>query len=125
MQKLPDKDIRKSVNDVAVAIVGGGLRRYLQAKDELPDSSLSCAAPISMYHSGNSNTCGNQLTQMTVSLGTDIADPLERLEAITRDYFQRARSAGPAIPGWSQGSINNRSGTPITHDGTVPRGIQR
>lgn len=93
MQKLSDKDMRKSVsdatvNDVAVAIVGGGLRRYLQDKDELPDSSLSCGAPISMRHSGNGSTGGNPLTQMTVSLGTDIADPLERLEAIHRSALQ-------------------------------------
>lgn len=36
-----------TVNDVIVAIVGGGLRKYLMAKGELPEASLSCGAPIS------------------------------------------------------------------------------
>ena len=47
------KDIRNAVdgstvNDVIVSIVGGGLRKYLQAHDELPEVSLTCGAPISV-----------------------------------------------------------------------------
>ena len=83
------KRIRKAVpeatvNDVIVAIVGGALRRYLSDKGELPDSSLACGAPISVRAERNSDSHGNQVSQMTISLATDIEDPLERLAEVHR-----------------------------------------
>lgn len=77
-----------TVNDVIVAIVGGGLRRYLQSKDELPDTSLSCGAPISVRSDSNSESSGNQVSQMTISLATDVEDPLERLKEVHRSATQ-------------------------------------
>ncbi|MEH6604975.1 MAG: wax ester/triacylglycerol synthase family O-acyltransferase [Pseudomonadales bacterium] len=71
-----------TINDVIVSIVGGGLRRYLTAHDELPDTSLTAAAPISVRSDSDSNSKGNQISVMTISLGTDIADPVERLTAV-------------------------------------------
>jgi diacylglycerol O-acyltransferase / wax synthase len=83
------KQMRKAVpgttvNDVIVAIVGGGLRRYLAEKGELPETSISCGAPISMRQERNSESHGNQVSQMTISLATDIEDPLERLQEVHR-----------------------------------------
>ena len=71
-----------TVNDVIVSIVGGGLRKYLRSKDELPGDSLSCAAPISMRDERSSASSGNQVSQMTISMATDKEDPLERLLAV-------------------------------------------
>ncbi len=71
-----------TVNDVIVAIVGGGLRKYLISKDELPEFSLACGAPISMREERNSDSHGNQVSQMTISMCTDIEDPMERLLAV-------------------------------------------
>jgi WS/DGAT/MGAT family acyltransferase len=87
------KRIRKAVegakvNDVIVAIVGGALRRYLQSHDELPEESLSCGAPISMRDTRDSDSHGNQVSQMTISLGTDIQDPLARLAEVTESAVQ-------------------------------------
>lgn len=81
------KRIRKSVegatvNDVMVAIVAGGLRKYLAGSDELPDATLSCAAPVSVRAERNSESTGNQVGQITIEMGTDIADPLERLRFV-------------------------------------------
>jgi diacylglycerol O-acyltransferase len=81
------KAIRRSVegvtvNDVIVAIVGGGMRKYLGDKGELPETSLSCGAPVSMRGERNSESTGNQVSQLTISLGTDLDDPLERLQAV-------------------------------------------
>ena len=73
-----------TVNDVIVSIVGGGLRKYLLSKDELPDESLSCAAPISVRSERNSESTGNQVSQMTISMATDIEDPMARLLAVHR-----------------------------------------
>lgn len=85
---LPEvKDIRHAVegatiNDVIVSIVGGGMRKYLQAHDELPDESLTCGAPINVRSGDDNQSTGNQLSVMTISLATNVDDPLERLSAV-------------------------------------------
>jgi len=42
-----------TVNDVALAYVGGALRKYLDGHGELPDASLVAACPISMREAGD------------------------------------------------------------------------
>ena len=89
MQLDEIKAIRRSVegatvNDVIVAIVGGGMRKYLQSKDELPATTLSCTAPINMRSERNSASSGNQVSNMTISMATDIAEPLQRLREVNR-----------------------------------------
>ncbi len=81
------KAIRKAlgdvtINDIIVSIVGGALRKYLQSKDELPADSLIAGAPVNVRSERNSESKGNQISLMTISMGTDIADPVERLQTI-------------------------------------------
>ena len=80
------KAIRKvfgvTINDIAVAIVGGAMRKYLEAKGELPNDSLVAGAPVNVRSERNSQSSGNQVSLMTISMATDIADPVERLQAI-------------------------------------------
>ncbi len=71
-----------TINDVALAYVGGALRTYLQGHDELPDESLVAACPVSLRDAGDESSGGNVLSGRLQTLGTDIADPLERLAAI-------------------------------------------
>lgn len=71
-----------TVNDVMVSIVGGGLRKYLQAHDELPEESLTCGAPISVRPKNESSSGGNQISMMTISLCSDVEKPMERLRAV-------------------------------------------
>ena len=71
-----------TVNDVALAYVGGALRAYLDGHGELPDESLVAACPMSMRDKGDETSEGNALFGRLQSLGTDIADPLERLTSI-------------------------------------------
>jgi diacylglycerol O-acyltransferase / wax synthase len=71
-----------TVNDVALAYVGGALRGYLNGHGELPDASLVAACPISLREAGDESSNGNVLFGRLQTLGTDIADPLERLAAI-------------------------------------------
>jgi diacylglycerol O-acyltransferase len=71
-----------TVNDVALAYVGGALRHYLEGHGELPDESLIAACPISLRDAGDSGGKGNVLFGRLQALGTDIADPLERLATI-------------------------------------------
>src|SRR6201996_7673164 len=71
-----------TINDVALAYVGGALREYLDGHGELPDESLVAACPMSLRQAGDETNQGNALSGRLQSLGTDIADPLERLAAI-------------------------------------------
>jgi diacylglycerol O-acyltransferase / wax synthase len=73
-----------TVNDVALTIVGGALRAYLTAKNELPSDSLLALAPISVRNEAEQGQAGNQVAAMIVSLGTDHADPLDRLAAVSQ-----------------------------------------
>jgi diacylglycerol O-acyltransferase len=71
-----------TVNDVALAYVGGALRAYLDGHGELPDESLVAACPISLRDSDDKSGKGNMVFGRLQSLGTDIADPIERLASI-------------------------------------------
>ena len=70
------------VNDVFLAIVGGALRKYLLAKDDLPEKTLTAMAPISVRANTEKGDMGNQVAAMVAPLGTHIADPLERLRFV-------------------------------------------
>ena len=74
-----------TVNDAILTITGGGLRRYLLDKGELPEASMTTMAPISVRQEGEKAALGNLVSAMVVSLGTHIADPLERLAHIHAD----------------------------------------
>jgi diacylglycerol O-acyltransferase / wax synthase len=80
-----------TINDVALAYVGGALRAYLAGHDELPDESLVAACPMSLRAAGDKTSEGNALSGRLQSLGTDIADPLERLATIA-EATSRSRS---------------------------------
>jgi WS/DGAT/MGAT family acyltransferase len=75
-----------TVNDVVLTVVGGALRRSLEESGELPDSPVVAMAPISIRESrndaGSQDVGGNRISMMAVGLGTDVADPLERLGRI-------------------------------------------
>ncbi|MFZ9395797.1 MAG: WS/DGAT/MGAT family O-acyltransferase [Erythrobacter sp.] len=70
------------VNDVFLAIIGGGLRRYLLAKHDLPAKTLTAMAPISVRSGDEKGDMGNQVAAMIAPLGTHLADPIERLRYV-------------------------------------------
>jgi diacylglycerol O-acyltransferase len=81
------KDIRAklpgaTVNDAVMTIVGGALRKYLKAKSELPRESMVCMAPISVRAAGEKNALGNQVSAMTIPIGTHIADAFGRMQFV-------------------------------------------
>ncbi len=72
-----------TVNDVILAVVGGGLRRYLGANGELPEASLVAAAPRGLRLTDEVSTVAETQQCARVALRTDIADDVNRLAAIT------------------------------------------
>jgi diacylglycerol O-acyltransferase len=71
-----------SVNDVVLATVAGALRTYLSDRGELPDKPLVAGVPVSTAADPD-RLGGNKVSNMFTALRTDIADPVERLHAIS------------------------------------------
>jgi len=71
-----------TINDALLSVCGGALRRYLLLKNELPELSLTAMVPVSVRLRNEDKALGNRVAAMTVALGTDIADPLDRLKAV-------------------------------------------
>ena len=87
-----------TVNDVVLAIVSGAMRKYLMAKDELPESSLVTGCPVNLRDESEKDVEGNMVGMMTTRLCTDIADPQERLrrvheEAVNAKAYLAAQGA--------------------------------
>jgi WS/DGAT/MGAT family acyltransferase len=70
------------VNDVVLTIVGGVLRSYLDNHDELPARSLIASVPVSVHDSTRHTEGINKVSTLFCRLGTDIADPVERLNML-------------------------------------------
>ncbi len=82
---LAVKDVASvTVNDVALALVSGALRRFLQARGMLPDRPLVASVPVGMAESGSAPRVeGNRVTFLRTSLATEVTDPWERLQQIS------------------------------------------
>src|SRR6195952_1712121 len=85
-----------TVNDVVIAVSGGALRRYLEERDELPDASLIASVPVSVRANSKRQGGSNKVSTMFSRLGTDVADPLERLREVSRTN-QNAKDHHKAI----------------------------
>ena len=74
-----------TLNDVVLSIIGGGMRAYLNDKDDLPEDTLSAMAPISVRDDKEKNTMGNQVSAMRVPLGTHIEDAVDRMAYVSAE----------------------------------------
>ena len=75
---------RVTLNDIALACVGGALRKYLVAHGRMSKESLVCGAPISLRGVKDKAAGGNKIATMAVGLATHVADPVERLRLVHR-----------------------------------------
>ncbi len=71
-----------TMNDVALAVVGGALRKYLQHYNELPEEPLAAGIPMDMRTRRAATDDNNQVGFMFTSLHTDMEDPAARLQAV-------------------------------------------
>ena len=71
-----------TLNDVFLAMVAGGLRRYLEDRGELPGGELTVTIPAATRSPEEARAWGNRMTTLMVGLATDIEDPVERLTTI-------------------------------------------
>lgn len=82
------KAIRKAtgttINDVAVAVVAGGLRKYLSFHGELPEEPLASSVPVNIRSQRGETEDNNQIAAIMTIIHTDIEEPLLRLKAISK-----------------------------------------
>jgi diacylglycerol O-acyltransferase len=83
------------IDDAVLAVCGGALRSHLQSIGELPAASLSAVMPVHARQRGIAGigSTAAPASWLRVTLGTDSADPLQRLAHI---QAQTAAALGPA-----------------------------
>jgi len=73
-----------TVNDVTLAVVAGALRRWLLERDVAVDGlELKALVPVSIRTENEHGELGNKLTAMRGPLPVGVADPVERLGAVS------------------------------------------
>lgn len=86
-----------TVNDVVMALCAGALRRFLSERNELPPDPLIAMVPVSVRTESQKGTFGNQVSAMTASLHTHVADPIARLRRI-HESMRIAKEQHQALP---------------------------
>lgn len=121
-----------TLNDVLIAIIAGGMRRYLLQHKGLPENaSLTAMCPVSIRPEEARKEGGNLISAMFIPIGTDIEDPVERLEAVRRRTLKNipiakevlcdlTNAAGDMIPpymralaGWVQNKTHIAGRVPL------------
>jgi WS/DGAT/MGAT family acyltransferase len=82
-----------TLNDIVMAVCAGGLRKFLEARNSLPDEPLQASVPASLREAGD-KSMNNQVTMVRISLATDIADPQKRLGAIRNSAQESKETLG-------------------------------
>jgi WS/DGAT/MGAT family acyltransferase len=70
-----------TLNDVVLSVIGGALRRYLEARGELPGASLVSGMPVNVRTEADAHA-DNMVGATMVSLCTDIDDAVARLAGV-------------------------------------------
>jgi WS/DGAT/MGAT family acyltransferase len=84
------KRVRKAVdgvtlNDVVLAVVAGAMRSWLDARGERLDKPLTAGVPVGTDAlTDGVRLFGNRVSNLFTCLHTDVDDPVERLQAISR-----------------------------------------
>jgi diacylglycerol O-acyltransferase len=72
-----------TLNDIVLYLCGSALRRYLAEHARVPDRPLTAGIPVNLREADD-QSMGTAIGMMVAELGTNIANPIERLQAITR-----------------------------------------
>jgi len=100
---LPLPAIRKirrsllgTVNDVILAVVAGGLRRWLSSRGESLGPDLRALVPVSMRGAHDRNTFGNQISAVFCPLPAGEPNAVERLRKV-REAMKGIKEGGQAV----------------------------
>jgi WS/DGAT/MGAT family acyltransferase len=79
-----------TLNDIVLYLSGSALRRYLAEHARVPDRPLTAGIPVNL-RDADDQSMGTAIGMMVAELGTNIANPMERLQAITRSTAEAKR----------------------------------
>jgi len=90
-----------TLNDVVLAMCSGAMRAYLDELGELPDTSLVAMVPVALKAKSaqsGSPSGGNAVGSVMVKLGTDQADPADRLQSVHDSMVSGKEALGAMTP---------------------------
>lgn len=98
-----------TLNDLVLAIVSGGLRRFFARRGLNPDElEIRAMVPVSVRHQDERGHLGNRVTQIAAALPVHMEEPLARLRAVsetTKDLKESKQALGgevlTAISDWT------------------------
>jgi diacylglycerol O-acyltransferase len=72
-----------TLNDIVLYLSGSALRRYLKEHAQVPGRPLTAGIPVNLRDAAD-QSMGTAIGIMIAEIGTNVADPAERLRAISR-----------------------------------------
>jgi WS/DGAT/MGAT family acyltransferase len=88
-----------TLNDVVLAAISQGFRELLQSRGEDVDGrTVRTLVPVSVRRAGEKGTYNNRVSAMFAELPVGIADPVERLHAVTAQ-LARLKDSKQAVAG--------------------------
>jgi diacylglycerol O-acyltransferase / wax synthase len=90
-----------TLNDVVLAMCSGAVRTYLDELGKLPDSSLVSMVPVALksrHEDSMAGGGGNAVGSVMVRLGTDLADPADRLTSVHKSMKAGKDALGSMTP---------------------------
>jgi WS/DGAT/MGAT family acyltransferase len=79
-----------TLNDIVLYLSGSALRRYLAEHARIPDRPLTAGIPVNLREADD-QSMGTAIGMMVAELGTNVANPIQRLQAITRSTAEAKR----------------------------------
>ncbi len=79
-----------SLNEIVLYLCGSALRSYLAEHARVPSRPLTAGIPVNLREAED-QSMGTVVGMIVAELGTNIADPLERLQAIKRSSAEAKR----------------------------------
>ncbi|MEA2216740.1 MAG: diacylglycerol O-acyltransferase / wax synthase [Solirubrobacteraceae bacterium] len=79
-----------TLNDLVLYLSGTALRHYLAEHAHLPERSLTAGIPVNLRHASD-QSMGTAIGIMVAELGTNVANPIERLHTISRSTDEAKR----------------------------------
>jgi diacylglycerol O-acyltransferase len=86
-----------TLNDLVLYLCGSALRAYLLEHGRVPERPLTAGIPVNLREAGD-QSMGTAVGMMVAELGTNIADPRERLDAIKRSTEAAKRHLADVPP---------------------------
>jgi diacylglycerol O-acyltransferase / wax synthase len=91
------KAAKGTLNDIVLYLSGSALRRYLAEHARVPERPLTAGIPVNLRESDD-QSMGTAVGMIVAELGTNVANPVDRLHAIIRSTAEAKHHLG-RLPG--------------------------